>query len=98
MDTIFNALNAMETACESEDALLSYQSPDVAEVLTAIRALTREQCMDLHGRLDHIRHVMEMNLAFYGVETERFKKQLHSLKAAKSLHMPKVAVLHVNPA
>lgn len=98
MDTIFNALDAMENACESEEALLAYQSPDVVEVITAIRALTREQCLGLHGRLDHIRHVMEMNLALYGVETDRLKKQVHSLKAAQALHTPKVAVLHVNRA
>lgn len=98
MEILFNALDAMENACESEEALLSYTSPDVVEVITAIRALSREQCVELHGRLDHIRHVMEMNLAFYGVETERLKKQVHSLKSSQTLHAPKVAVLHVNRA
>lgn len=98
MEALHDTLSAMEAACESEDALVSYHSPDVATVIASIHALPVEQRHELHGRLDHIRNVMEMNLAIYEVEKERLRKQVAAAQAnsAAAGACERVAVIQVN--
>lgn len=98
MELLHDTLNAMEAACENEEALIAYQVPDVAAVIASIHALPVEQRHELHGRLGHIRNVMEMNLAIYEVEKERLRKQVAAAQAnsAAANAYERVAVIRVN--
>lgn len=98
MERLFEALDALETACDSETALISHHLPDLEAVLQEIRALPPEKHGDLFARLERIRTIMEGQLLLHAEEMERLRAQIRTSQrgGAASNAYRRVAVIKVD--
>lgn len=76
MTTLIHLLDSLEHACASEESLLRFSKPDMGSVLAELRTLPDTERREVLERLDHVKHVMETNMAIYAVEKERLSQKL----------------------
>jgi len=97
MDKIHRLLDSLETACESEGALLSFVMPEVNSIMSTINGLPEAERDAVRDRLDRIGTIIEGQMMLYSEELAKLGNQIRStaLSNAASNSYRTIAVIPI---
>lgn len=77
-------IEAMEAACESDQAAFSQYIPDLTGVIEEMKALSPDEKDALRSRLERINMIVEGQALLLSAELEKLKEQITSTQASNS--------------
>ncbi|OYW14255.1 MAG: hypothetical protein B7X02_00450 [Rhodospirillales bacterium 12-54-5] len=83
MENALKAIADMESACDSEAALLSVRLPDIKELIAALKLLPLEHQHEMRDRLQRIQVIMEGQMLLYAAETEHLRDAIRTATLPK---------------
>jgi hypothetical protein len=97
---LYHLIESMEIACESEAFLTGFTTPQMEEIMLAVKRLPAQDREALHDRLERIHTIIEGQMMLYAEELAKLGKQIthvgHSNKATQAYRT--VAVIPVKPS
>jgi len=80
MDSLFHVMAEMESACDSEAALLEFHLPDLASLINSAKTLPVNLQLELRDRLERIQVIMEGQMLLYATETEHLREVIRNAR------------------
>ena len=84
MQSIYQTLEALETACESEMDLRAFRMPELNDAIAAIKALPESEQEEVRMRLDRIGTIIEGQMIGYTEQLEALGGQIRNLRVTSA--------------
>lgn len=99
MQSLNQALDAMERACETDTDLIGFTEPNLKEITEMVKGLPAAEREEVRSRLERISTIIEGKMMLYGEELEQLKGQIKNVannNAAAGAYRA-AAVFHIQP-